>query len=137
VRRPREGEIPGRSRGEILVAELIGDLPQGREADDHEGPGCTPIGGRCWDFAEEFARGGVVRGMDTIGPQQLSPIDLRARLGLLELERAAAEQSPLANDPRYMADLFAEIDAIQATYVGTVVIEIARLRGDLDGQLYG
>jgi hypothetical protein len=36
-----------------------------------------------------------------------------------------------------MADLFAEIDAIQATYVGTVVIEIARLRGDLDGQLYG
>jgi hypothetical protein len=75
--------------------------------------------------------------MDTIGPQQLSPIDLRARLALLELERAAAEQSPLANDPRYMADLFAEIDAIQATYVGTVVIEIARLRGDLDGQLYG
>jgi hypothetical protein len=75
--------------------------------------------------------------MDTIGPQQLSPIDLRARLALLELERAAAEQSPLANDPRYMADLFAEIDAMQAAYVGTVVIEIARLRGDLDGRRYG
>jgi len=75
--------------------------------------------------------------MDTTGPQQLSPVDLRARLGLLELERAAAEQSPLANDPRYMADLFAEIDAIQAAYVGAAVIEIARLRADLDGRLSG
>ena len=75
--------------------------------------------------------------MDTTGPQQLSPVGLRARLGLLELERAAAEQSPLANDPRYMADLFAEIEAIQAAYAGAAVIEIARLRADLDGRLYG
>jgi hypothetical protein len=75
--------------------------------------------------------------MDTTGSQEHSPVDLRARLGLLALERAAAEQSPLADDPRYMADLFAEIDAIQAAYVGSVVIEIARLRADLDGRLNG
>jgi hypothetical protein len=75
--------------------------------------------------------------MDATGPQELSPVDLRARLSLLALERAAAERSPLANDPRYMADLFAEIDAIQAAYVGSVVIEIARLRADLDGRLDG
>jgi hypothetical protein len=75
--------------------------------------------------------------MDATGPQELSPVDLRARLGLLALERAAAERSPLANDPRYMADLFDEIDAIQAAYVGSVVIEIARLRADLDGRLNG
>jgi hypothetical protein len=88
-------------------------------------------------FAEGFARDGVLRGMDTTQLPPLSPVDLRARLGLLELERAAAERSPLANDPRYMADLYAEIDAIQAAYVGSVVIEIARLRADLDGRLHG
>jgi hypothetical protein len=87
--------------------------------------------------AEGSGRGGVLRGMDTSGSQRLSPVDLRARLGLLELERAVAQQSPLADDPRYMADLFAEIDAIQAAYAGGVVIEIARLRADLDGRLYG
>jgi len=75
--------------------------------------------------------------MDTTEPPPPSPVDLRARLGLLELERAAAEQSPLADDPHYMADLFAEIDAIQAAYVGAVVTEIARLRADLDGRRYG
>lgn len=69
--------------------------------------------------------------------QRLSPVDLRARLGLLALERDTVAQSPLADNAHYMADLAAEIDAVSAAYVGIVVTEIATLRADLDGPLGG
>jgi hypothetical protein len=64
-------------------------------------------------------------------------VDLRAQLGLLALERATAELSPLADDPRYMADLLEEIESVQAAYVGAAVLEIALLRADLDGRPQG
>jgi hypothetical protein len=66
-----------------------------------------------------------------------TPADLRARVGLLALEREAAEGSSLGDDSAYMVDLRDEIAAVEAAYVGAAVIEIASLRADLDGRLVG
>jgi hypothetical protein len=66
-----------------------------------------------------------------------TPADLRARLGLLALEREAAQRSPLADDSHYMVGLREEIAAVESAYVGAAVIEIATLRADLSGALVG
>ena len=66
-----------------------------------------------------------------------SPADLRARLGLLALERDTAQRSSLAENSHYMADLDEEIAAVESAYVGAAVVEIASLRADLDAPLMG
>jgi hypothetical protein len=63
--------------------------------------------------------------------------DLRDHLRLLEQERVLALGTYLADDPAYMADLEEEITATRHAYVGSAVVEIARLRARLDGELHG
>ena len=66
-----------------------------------------------------------------------SPADLRARLGLLALERDAAKRSSLAANSHYVADLDEEIATVESAYVGAAVVEIASLRADLGAPLVG
>jgi hypothetical protein len=73
----------------------------------------------------------------SLTPNGPSPADLRAQLNLLALEREAAKESGLADDPNYMSDLVAEIHAVRAAYVGSAVTEIATLRAGFDGRLHG
>jgi hypothetical protein len=63
--------------------------------------------------------------------------DLHDHLQLLEQERALALGTALADDPLYMADLEEEILATRHAYVGSVVVEIARLRARTSGELVG
>ena len=63
--------------------------------------------------------------------------DMKERLALLEAERASALQAGLGANRLYMADLEEEIEAARAAYVGSAVVEIARLRAWLDGPLNG
>jgi hypothetical protein len=64
-------------------------------------------------------------------------VDMKERLTLLEAERASALQAGLGANRLYMADLEQEIEATRAAYVGSAVIEIARLRAWLSGTLNG
>ena len=66
-----------------------------------------------------------------------SAAGLRERLLLLERERATVALSELAANGAYMADLLDEIEATRAAYVGAAVTEIASLRAELDGPLFG
>lgn len=66
-----------------------------------------------------------------------SATDLKQHLELLETERALALDTALGNNPGYMADLHQEITATRHAYVGSAVVEIASLRGQLFGQLEG
>jgi len=70
-------------------------------------------------------------------PIAQSASDIRERLGLLYLERAAASLEKLGENALYMADLEDEIAATRAAYVGAAVTEIASLRGVLSGPLHG
>jgi hypothetical protein len=63
--------------------------------------------------------------------------DLREHLDLLHQERSLALRTALAADPAYMADLEEEIRVTRHAYVGSVVVEIARLRGRLFGEQQG
>ena len=63
--------------------------------------------------------------------------DIKQHLDLLQHERVLALETGLRNDPRYMADLDEEIVATNHAFVGSAVIEIARLRAELDGPLEG
>ena len=63
--------------------------------------------------------------------------DIKQHLDLLQHERELALGTALRNDPRYMADLDEEIVATNHAFVGSAVIEIARLRAELDGPLEG
>jgi hypothetical protein len=63
--------------------------------------------------------------------------DIKQHLDLLQHERVLALETALRNDPRYMADLDEEIVATNHAFVGSAVIEIARLRAELDGPLEG
>jgi hypothetical protein len=63
--------------------------------------------------------------------------DIKHHLDLLEHEKVLALDTALRNDPRYMADLEEEILATRHAYVGSAVMEIAQLRGDLDGKNWG
>ena len=76
------------------------------------------------------------------GPRStLSPMftttDIQQRLEELESERMLASLVGLSADPAYMSDLRSEIDATRDAYVGAAVTEIASLRGQLSGPLYG
>jgi hypothetical protein len=53
------------------------------------------------------------------------------RLHDLRCERALALMTPLADEPRYMADLDEEITVTTAAYVASAVTEIASLRAEL------
>ena len=63
--------------------------------------------------------------------------DIKQHLDLLQDERRLALGTSLRDDPRYMADLEEEIVATSHAFVGSAVIEIARLRADLAGPLEG
>jgi hypothetical protein len=63
--------------------------------------------------------------------------DLHDHLQLLQQERALALGTALADDPLYMADLEEEILATRHAYVGSVVVEVARLRARVSGELVG
>ena len=63
--------------------------------------------------------------------------DIKQHLDLLQHERELALGTALRDDPRYMADLDEEIVATNHAFVGSAVIEIARLRADIDGPLEG
>jgi hypothetical protein len=67
----------------------------------------------------------------------LTAVDMKQRLALLEAERACALQAGLGGNRLYMTGLEEEIEAVRAAYVGSAVVEIARLRADLDGPLRG
>jgi hypothetical protein len=67
----------------------------------------------------------------------MTALDVKHQLELLETERALAHLCALGNDPAYMADLREEISATRNAYVGSAVVEIARLRAELDGTLEG
>ena len=61
----------------------------------------------------------------------------RARLRLLEAERAEALEAGLGSNRVYMDALRDDIEASRAAYVGLAVTEIATLRGELDGRNVG
>jgi hypothetical protein len=63
--------------------------------------------------------------------------DIKQHLDLLQHEKVLALDTALRNDPRYMADLEQEITATRHAYVGSAVMEIAQLRGDLGGKNWG
>jgi hypothetical protein len=67
----------------------------------------------------------------------MSPVEIRARLFDLAQERIAAEEVGLTADPAYMADLEAEAREYRIALVGTVVTELAVLRGELFGRDVG
>ena len=60
-------------------------------------------------------------------------VDVKNHLELLHTERALAMTTPLRNDPAYMADLNEEIAATRHAWISSAVLEIARLREELDG----
>jgi hypothetical protein len=64
-------------------------------------------------------------------------VDNRKRLEELQRERALALLTPLAREPAYMADLDEEILATEAAFVAAAVTEIACLRAQLHGRLWG
>jgi hypothetical protein len=66
-----------------------------------------------------------------------TPADLRARLGLLALERDAARRTQLSEDNPYMTDLHDEIAEVEQAYVCSAVAAIAELRANLGGRLRG
>ena len=67
----------------------------------------------------------------------MSPVEIRARLSELALERIAAQEAGLTADAAYMADLQAEVDEYRSALAGTVVTQIATLRGELFGRDLG
>ena len=66
-----------------------------------------------------------------------STTEIQHRLEELESERMLASLVGLSADRGYMSDLRSEIDATRDAYVGAAVTEIASLRGQLSGPLYG
>ena len=67
----------------------------------------------------------------------VSALEVLRYLEGLNEERALASMTPLADDPRYSADLEEEITATTHAFVGVAVTEIATLRGELFGRLEG
>ncbi len=63
--------------------------------------------------------------------------DMRERLEVLEIERACALRSGLGANRLYMTALEGEIEAVRAAYVGSAVVEIARLRARLGAPALG
>ena len=82
--------------------------------------------------------GGIVLGMPTTSAlTTTSAAALREQIQLLERERATAALSVVAANELYMTDLLGEIAATRNAYIGAAVVEIASLRAELDGPLFG
>jgi hypothetical protein len=82
--------------------------------------------------------GGMVSTMPTTSAlTTTSAAALREQIALLERERATATLAGVAANELYMADLLGELAATRAAYVGAAVTEIASLRAELDGPLFG
>lgn len=62
---------------------------------------------------------------------------VRERIQLLERERATATLAGIAANEHYMADILDEIEATRNAYVGAAVTELASLRAEFDGPLFG
>ena len=63
--------------------------------------------------------------------------EIRDRLRQLAAERALVLTQGPATDLALLVDLEEEIDAARDAYVGAAVTEIAILRAELSGRLYG
>jgi hypothetical protein len=66
-----------------------------------------------------------------------SALQLRSQLGQLQAERALALKEGLGANAAYMTDLDDELAYRTHLYVAAAVTEIATLRAELDGPLYG
>jgi hypothetical protein len=73
----------------------------------------------------------------TSTPTSTSAAALREHLQLLQRERATAALAGVAANELYMTDLLDEIEATRDAYIGAAVTEIASLRAELDGRLFG
>ena len=67
----------------------------------------------------------------------MTAADLHTQLLELQAERALAESTGVAGIEAYMADLERDIARSRAAFVGAAVTEIATLRGQLSGRLWG
>jgi hypothetical protein len=67
----------------------------------------------------------------------LTSSELQQELRLLYAERSLAELAGLSADVRYMDDLLEDISAHENAFTGVVVTEIATLRAELGGPLWG
>jgi hypothetical protein len=67
----------------------------------------------------------------------MTPVDIRAHLNLLLLERVETESQRLAACPHYIRDLEDEIAEYHSASVCIAVLEIARLRAELSGPQMG
>lgn len=67
----------------------------------------------------------------------MTTTDIHRHLEELESERMLASLIGLSTDAGYMADLRNEIDVAREAYVGAAVTEIASLRAQLSGPLFG
>jgi len=67
----------------------------------------------------------------------MSASDVRDHLELLHTERALALATPLRHDAAYMADLEQEIVATREAFIGSAVLELARMREDVGGAVQG
>jgi polyhydroxyalkanoate synthesis regulator phasin len=63
--------------------------------------------------------------------------EARAHLTELQIERALAQRSGMANLAAYMADLDQETEETRQAYVAAAVTEIASLRAQLSGPQVG
>ena len=63
--------------------------------------------------------------------------ELQHELRLLYAERVLAELAGFAADQGYMDDLREDITAHESAFTGVVVTEIATLRAELGGPLWG
>jgi hypothetical protein len=79
----------------------------------------------------------LVKGAERRLGSMFTTTDIHQRLEDLESERMLASLIGLSADQTYMADLRTEIDATRDAYVGAAVTEIASLRAELSGPLYG
>lgn len=66
-----------------------------------------------------------------------SAIEMKNHLTELQAERALAHFEGISGDSIYMAHLDEEIAEVISAYVGAAVTEIAVLRAELSGPLFG
>ena len=67
----------------------------------------------------------------------MTALDARIELQRLQAERLDAADAGLGANEIYMADLETDIAASRVAYVALAVTEIATLRAELDGPLFG
>ena len=75
--------------------------------------------------------------MNTSALTTTSAAALHEQLQQLQRDQATAALTGVAANGLYLADLTSEIEATRDDYVGAAVTEIASLRAELDGPLFG